>query len=234
MPVATDIDAISDNVNDSNLCSPSVGTTCRSVSLLDTDASTCSQIFRRSLNSHYQPPHNAIQNKPSARVQRNPNAVNLSERKRHRDCKMNPKQTDAGSQQQNHVREAIVLGQNGTQTDPENTFTGSAIPRKGRYATGKITEIHCMGSSTAKGRSATGKVTKAAGNAGRERCRVQTLRAAFLSLQRHIPSVPRDTKLSRLDVLRLSIAYITELRNMLQQDEAENSKPALLLKVITW
>ena len=62
-------------------------------------------------------------------------------------------------------------------------------------------------------------VAKTAGrsgnNAARERCRVRTLRAAFLELQRTLPTVPRDTKLSKLDVLVLATTYIAHLTSAL-------------------
>ncbi|XP_053324097.1 transcription factor 24 [Spea bombifrons] len=58
-----------------------------------------------------------------------------------------------------------------------------------------------------------------AANAARERNRVQTLRHAFLELQRTLPSVPPDTKLSKLDVLILATTYIAHLTRSLQEDE---------------
>ena len=42
-------------------------------------------------------------------------------------------------------------------------------------------------------------------NAARERSRVKSLRAAFADLQRALPCVPPDTKLSKLDVLVLGM-----------------------------
>ncbi|KAG5204902.1 hypothetical protein JEQ12_019347 [Ovis aries] len=60
----------------------------------------------------------------------------------------------------------------------------------------------------------------AAANAARERSRVQTLRHAFLELQRTLPSVPPDTKLSKLDVLLLATTYIAHLTRSLQDDAA--------------
>uniref|UniRef100_A0A3B3S1F8 Transcription factor 24 n=1 Tax=Paramormyrops kingsleyae TaxID=1676925 RepID=A0A3B3S1F8_9TELE len=54
----------------------------------------------------------------------------------------------------------------------------------------------------------TGRGRPAAANAARERSRVQTLRHAFLELQRTLPSVPPDTKLSKLDLLILATTYI--------------------------
>ncbi|XP_030906416.2 transcription factor 24 [Melopsittacus undulatus] len=59
----------------------------------------------------------------------------------------------------------------------------------------------------------------AAANAARERTRVQTLRHAFLELQKTLPSVPPDTKLSKLDVLLLATTYIAHLTRSLQDEE---------------
>ncbi|OCT74790.1 transcription factor 24 [Xenopus laevis] len=64
----------------------------------------------------------------------------------------------------------------------------------------------------------------AAANAARERNRVQTLRHAFLELQRTLPSVPPDTKLSKLDVLILATTYIAHLTRSLQEEDERNSK----------
>jgi len=55
-------------------------------------------------------------------------------------------------------------------------------------------------------------------NAARERSRVKTLRTAFLDLQRTLPAVPPDTKLSKLDVLVLATTYIAHLMSALQDD----------------
>ncbi|KAJ1192376.1 hypothetical protein NDU88_001683 [Pleurodeles waltl] len=68
----------------------------------------------------------------------------------------------------------------------------------------------------APGTDSTGR--PAAANAARERSRVQTLRHAFLELQRTLPSVPPDTKLSKLDVLILATTYIAHLTRSLQED----------------
>ncbi|XP_021345358.1 transcription factor 24-like [Mizuhopecten yessoensis] len=59
-------------------------------------------------------------------------------------------------------------------------------------------------------------------NAARERSRVKTLRGAFLELQRTLPAVPPDTKLSKLDVLVLATTYIAHLMRTLREDEDEN------------
>ncbi|KAK6293129.1 hypothetical protein J4Q44_G00366300 [Coregonus suidteri] len=72
-----------------------------------------------------------------------------------------------------------------------------------------------------------GRGRPAASNAARERSRVQTLRSAFLELQRTLPSVPPDTKLSKLDVLILATTYIAHLTQTLQEegmDEGDSTR----------
>ncbi|XP_028660287.1 transcription factor 24-like [Erpetoichthys calabaricus] len=66
-----------------------------------------------------------------------------------------------------------------------------------------------------------GRGRPAAANAARERSRVQTLRHAFLELQKTLPSVPPDTKLSKLDVLILATTYIAHLTRTLQEEAVE-------------
>uniref|UniRef100_A0A8C4S2L6 Transcription factor 24 n=1 Tax=Erpetoichthys calabaricus TaxID=27687 RepID=A0A8C4S2L6_ERPCA len=76
-----------------------------------------------------------------------------------------------------------------------------------------------------------GRGRPAAANAARERSRVQTLRHAFLELQKTLPSVPPDTKLSKLDVLILATTYIAHLTRTLQEeffDISELSKCSLV------
>uniref|UniRef100_A0A3B5KT65 BHLH domain-containing protein n=1 Tax=Xiphophorus couchianus TaxID=32473 RepID=A0A3B5KT65_9TELE len=65
-------------------------------------------------------------------------------------------------------------------------------------------------------------------NAARERSRVRNLRQAFHSLQAALPSVPPDTKLSKLDVLVLATNYIAYLTKTLDQDGAvaEHTAPS--------
>ncbi|KAM9337315.1 transcription factor 24 [Symphorus nematophorus] len=69
-----------------------------------------------------------------------------------------------------------------------------------------------------------GRGRPAAANAARERSRVQTLRTAFLELQRTLPSVPPDTKLSKLDVLILATTYIAHLTRTLQEEGTEEGE----------
>lgn len=72
--------------------------------------------------------------------------------------------------------------------------------------------------STAKAQS---KATSR--NAARERSRVRSLRSAFQALQSSLPSVPPDTKLSKLDILVLASNYIAHLGALLSDDEQQSS-----------
>ncbi|XP_053206963.1 transcription factor 23-like, partial [Panonychus citri] len=60
-------------------------------------------------------------------------------------------------------------------------------------------------------------------NAARERSRVRSLRLAFQQLQQSIPTIPADTKLSKLDVLILATDYISHLTNLLNESESTQS-----------
>ncbi|XP_058495107.1 transcription factor 21 [Solea solea] len=57
----------------------------------------------------------------------------------------------------------------------------------------------------------------------RERSRMRVLSKAFSRLKTSLPWVPADTKLSKLDTLRLASSYISHLRQLLQDDRFENS-----------
>ncbi|XP_077592412.1 transcription factor 24 [Stigmatopora nigra] len=87
-------------------------------------------------------------------------------------------------------------------------------------------------SSSPAGRAASqgggGRGRPAAANAARERSRVQTLRNAFLELQRTLPSVPPDTKLSKLDVLILATTYIAHLTRTLQEEGVDEGESQAL------
>ncbi|XP_037658258.1 transcription factor 24 [Choloepus didactylus] len=84
-----------------------------------------------------------------------------------------------------------------------------------------------LGQAGPGGGSRSGGGRPAAANAARERSRVQTLRHAFLELQRTLPSVPPDTKLSKLDVLLLATTYIAHLTRSLQDDAEAPKEPGL-------
>ncbi|XP_020494549.1 transcription factor 21 [Labrus bergylta] len=56
----------------------------------------------------------------------------------------------------------------------------------------------------------------------RERARMRVLSKAFSRLKTTLPWVPSDTKLSKLDTLRLASSYIAHLRQILANDKYEN------------
>ncbi|XP_054288204.1 transcription factor 21-like [Macrosteles quadrilineatus] len=69
----------------------------------------------------------------------------------------------------------------------------------------------------------------------RERARMRVLSRAFCRLKTTLPWVPPDTKLSKLDTLRLATSYIAHLRAVLcledEDDEVKNTVHPLNL---TW
>ncbi|CAK6962230.1 transcription factor 21 [Scomber scombrus] len=65
------------------------------------------------------------------------------------------------------------------------------------------------------------QVQRNAANA-RERARMRVLSKAFSRLKTSLPWVPADTKLSKLDTLRLASSYIAHLRQILSNDKYEN------------
>ncbi|XP_063880338.1 uncharacterized protein LOC135111187 [Scylla paramamosain] len=75
----------------------------------------------------------------------------------------------------------------------------------------------CGAATQAESGEAVGTATSK--NALRERTRVESLRRAYMELQAAIPSVPPNTKLSKLDVLVLATTYISHLSQMLQEDD---------------
>ncbi|KAH6941197.1 hypothetical protein HPB50_014895 [Hyalomma asiaticum] len=64
-------------------------------------------------------------------------------------------------------------------------------------------------------------------NAARERSRVRSLRSAFQALQSSLPSVPPNTKLSKLDILVLASNYIAHLGALLSDEEQQHSDDQL-------
>ncbi|XP_062841943.1 transcription factor 21 [Trichomycterus rosablanca] len=57
----------------------------------------------------------------------------------------------------------------------------------------------------------------------RERGRMRVLAKAFSRLKTSLPWVPADTKLSKLDTLRLASSYINHLRELLHEDTYEKN-----------
>ena len=78
------------------------------------------------------------------------------------------------------------------------------------------------------------KVPRNTANA-RERTRMRVLSKAFGRLKLTLPWVPPDTKLSKLDTLRLAMSYINQLQRTLEEDDnngTENNDVPLLNKVV--
>ncbi|XP_067409943.1 musculin [Emydura macquarii macquarii] len=74
----------------------------------------------------------------------------------------------------------------------------------------------------AKGASGECKQSQRNAANARERARMRVLSKAFSRLKTSLPWVPPDTKLSKLDTLRLASSYIAHLRQLLQEDRYEN------------
>nr|XP_056710725.1 musculin [Euleptes europaea] len=72
-----------------------------------------------------------------------------------------------------------------------------------------------------RGAGAEGKQTQRHAANARERARMRVLSKAFSRLKTSLPWVPPDTKLSKLDTLRLASSYIAHLRQLLQDDRYE-------------
>ncbi|ODM91157.1 Transcription factor 21 [Orchesella cincta] len=62
----------------------------------------------------------------------------------------------------------------------------------------------------------------------RERARMRVLSRAFCRLKTTLPWVPADTKLSKLDTLRLAASYIAHLKGILQEEPLIGSNESSL------
>ena len=117
--------------------------------------------------------------------------------------------------------------------DSSNCEAGS--PQKGRGGLGKRRKAPTK-KSPLSGVSQEGKqVQRNAANA-RERARMRVLSKAFSRLKTTLPWVPPDTKLSKLDTLRLASSYIAHLRQILANDKYENGyiHPVNLVSFRVW
>lgn len=65
-----------------------------------------------------------------------------------------------------------------------------------------------------------------AAHATRERLRVEAFNTAFLTLRQLLPTLPPDKKLSKIEILRLAICYITYLNNVLDPENAAGNSDA--------
>ncbi|XP_032636021.1 transcription factor 23 [Chelonoidis abingdonii] len=104
-----------------------------------------------------------------------------------------------------------------SQREVSSSQRASNAPSDSHSAMGPLPAAGRGHASCALPRGSTGKLCPE--NAARERSRVRTLRQAFLALQAALPSVPPDTKLSKLDVLVLATSYIAYLTHTLHQGQ---------------
>ncbi|XP_077148936.1 transcription factor 21 [Ranitomeya variabilis] len=105
-------------------------------------------------------------------------------------------------------------------SNEESSACDNGSPKKGR-GTGKRRKTPRK-KSLLTGVNHEGKqVQRNAANA-RERARMRVLSKAFSRLKTTLPWVPPDTKLSKLDTLRLASSYIAHLRQILANDKYEN------------
>ncbi|XP_037892450.1 pancreas transcription factor 1 subunit alpha, partial [Glossina fuscipes] len=63
----------------------------------------------------------------------------------------------------------------------------------------------------------------------RERRRMQSINEAFEGLRSHIPTLPYEKRLSKVDTLKLAISYITFLSEMVKKDKNDN-EPGLTVQ----
>ncbi|XP_018334442.1 transcription factor 21 isoform X2 [Agrilus planipennis] len=68
----------------------------------------------------------------------------------------------------------------------------------------------------------------------RERARMRVLSKAFCRLKTTLPWVPADTKLSKLDTLRLATSYIAHLRAILMDQPISNEHTHKHPLALTW
>ncbi|XP_077208492.1 transcription factor 21 [Paroedura picta] len=105
---------------------------------------------------------------------------------------------------------------------PEEGALASPAKARGAAAAGGKRRKGPGKKSPVSGAGQEGKqVQRNAANA-RERARMRVLSKAFSRLKTTLPWVPPDTKLSKLDTLRLASSYIAHLRQILASDKYEN------------
>ncbi|XP_005992911.1 musculin [Latimeria chalumnae] len=107
----------------------------------------------------------------------------------------------------------LELSQSGENSEEESLSDHSTSKRKRGRGTSKT--------QLSKSSKECKQSQRNAANA-RERARMRVLSRAFSRLKTSLPWVPPDTKLSKLDTLRLASSYIAHLRQLLQEDRYEN------------
>ncbi|KAM9851229.1 helix-loop-helix protein 15-like [Aulostomus maculatus] len=101
-----------------------------------------------------------------------------------------------------------------TQTDTETLLDTLKVQCEHVHGEGK--QVHVSGLSREerrRRRRATEKYRSA--HATRERIRVVAFNVAFAELRKLLPTLPPDKRLSKIEILRLAISYISYLRQVL-------------------
>ncbi|XP_041670687.1 transcription factor 21 [Cheilinus undulatus] len=95
----------------------------------------------------------------------------------------------------------------------DEDLEGDAAERRKKHPERKLSKAHQQRDARQTQRNAAN---------ARERARMRVLSKAFSRLKTSLPWVPADTKLSKLDTLRLASSYISHLRQLLQEERFEN------------
>ncbi|XP_013881742.1 helix-loop-helix protein 1, partial [Austrofundulus limnaeus] len=103
--------------------------------------------------------------------------------------------------------ESVHLGQKDTDTCPRARGSMSAELVRSREDRARSRE------ERRRRRRATARYRSA--HASRERVRVMTFNEAFAELRKLLPTLPPDKKLSKIEILRLAICYISYLNHVL-------------------
>jgi len=99
--------------------------------------------------------------------------------------------------------------------------SSSSEGESGRPGGGRLsTTVTSVGKKTnRKRKSAVAQVQQRFAANMRERKRMQSINEAFDGLRQHIPTLPYEKRLSKVDTLRLTIGYINFLAEMVESDD---------------
>ncbi|XP_041738056.1 musculin [Coregonus clupeaformis] len=136
------------------------------------------------------------------------------------DIETHHKQTDAPLESSKSKRNIAQRHYTSTKysDDEFGTDDGHEVKTKRTHGTAAGGKLLLKGGHQKDGR----QTQRNAANA-RERARMRVLSKAFSRLKSSLPWVPVDTKLSKLDTLRLAASYISHLRQLLQDNVFESS-----------
>nr|XP_020516196.1 helix-loop-helix protein 2-like [Labrus bergylta] len=109
------------------------------------------------------------------------------------------------------------LDQSWTQADTMNLQCGSTSVKRGaREDEAPCSLVHAPSLNKEERRRRRRATTKyRSAHATRERVRVVAFNVAFTELRRLLPTLPPDKKLSKIEILRLAICYISYLKHVL-------------------